>query len=406
MTTAREAAFLALLSPFISEWLLSWKKRENPDDRDYRLAQEIAIGSCRMALSLDELGKQLTPQHRLSLKLKEKALLRTALYQALMMDRIPLHAIVNETVKIAKSHNMRQKASFFNALLRKLSTITPKLPSGDSLEAFSVRYSYPLLFIEKMLAAYSLEKAVQILECLNLPSQVMARVRSPVDLEGWKKNSLAVPFVFVDTPEKIQFAANSQALYIQNATPSLLMHALKDKLSHPPKTILDLCASPGGKLLQAHDLFPQAKLFANDVSADKLRLLQENLEKYGIKAALSEGPGETYSSSVAFDLILLDVPCSNSGVLHKRPEARWRLTSAHLKELKNLQEKLISHATSLLAPGGALWYMTCSILPEENERLTDEASKTHSLRKLFEMTKLPTQEASLDGGYAAVLLKK
>jgi 16S rRNA (cytosine967-C5)-methyltransferase len=126
---AREAAYFALLgvfqgknfiAPFLEEWQHSFK----PSERDFRLAQEMAMGTCRMALALDVIGEQLSSKHKLKLKLKEKVLLRLALYQACMMDRIPLHAVVNETVELAKKHGMGQKARFFNALLRKLETHT------------------------------------------------------------------------------------------------------------------------------------------------------------------------------------------------------------------------------------------------------------------------------------------
>ncbi|MCB1149737.1 MAG: hypothetical protein KDK48_06175, partial [Chlamydiia bacterium] len=99
--TPREAAFKALTShQFASEALGDWQRRSNPDPRDFRLAQEIAYGTTRMARALDAAAKQLTPTGKLQLKRKEKALLRTALYQALYMERIPLYAIAEESVAL------------------------------------------------------------------------------------------------------------------------------------------------------------------------------------------------------------------------------------------------------------------------------------------------------------------
>jgi len=174
--------------------------------------------------------------------------------------------------------------------------------------------------------------------------------------------------------------------------------------SKAPARILDLCASPGGKLLAAHDLFPQAKLYANDVSPEKIMRLSQNLAKYGVKADLNCGQGEDYQSSELFDLIILDVPCSNSGVLNKRPEARWRLTPKVIEGLRQTQSRLVKHAADLLAPGGVIWYLTCSILKSENEEMIEDVIQHDRLEKVFSKIVLPNYEG-WDGGFGCVLRK-
>lgn len=382
---AREAAFLALFSSlkqeaFITDLLKAWQERESPAPRDFNLAYEIALGSCRRALTLEAYAKQLAPSGKLNLKPKEKALLFTALYQHFFMDKIPLHAIVNETVHLAKKCGMNGKAPFFNAFLRKLDKDAPKL-SKDDLPAL---YSFPKILIDKLLDAYGTEQTIDLMTLFNQNPVPMAR-KIGTD-----------QFTLLKDAEEVRTYAQSPQYYIQNSTPCTLLNALP---ADPPATLLDLCASPGGKLLLAHQRFPKAHLFANDLSGEKVRTLKENLEKYGIQAELRISKGEEYPDGTLFDLIIIDAPCSNSGVLHKRPEARWRYEPhAHEK----LQLALIERAKDLLTPNGTLWYMTCSILPEENEQLVKKACKKFHLKLLKELIILPNQEHA-DGGYGAAL---
>ena len=134
---AREAAYLALLASlrqeqFIMHSLASWQKADRPTVQDFAFAHEIATGTARMALSLDYIAEQLSTSKKLNLKLKERALLRTAIYQYHFMQKVPLYAVVNETIEIAKKYCHQTFVSFLNALLRHLGTKAPSLPSGNT----------------------------------------------------------------------------------------------------------------------------------------------------------------------------------------------------------------------------------------------------------------------------------
>lgn len=416
----REAAYLALLASlreerFITDTLELWQKQKHPSALDFRFAQQIAYGASQMVLSLDYLAQQLSDKKTLSLKQKERALVRLALYQFYYLDRVPLYAIADETLKIARKYCHRLFVNYLNALLRKLSIAPPVLPTGDSLQELSVRNSYPLFYVKELIDDYGLEKAKEIMIAENTPASTMARIRPVLDdgqaqelqkLGLEKDASLlgrsASPVVIVKDSTSISQLAFSSRAYIQNVTPAALIETLCQQIKKAPEHILDLCASPGGKLIAAHDIFPQAKLFANDVSEEKLRRLQENCQKYDITAVLSCIKGEEFLSDQAFDFIILDVPCSNSGVLNKRPEARWRLCAESLQELEKIQLALIAHAKTVLAPGGIIGYMTCSILKKENEQVVEEACKRFGLKIHYQQTILPNAEG-WDGGYACVL---
>ncbi|MCE5315885.1 MAG: methyltransferase domain-containing protein [Parachlamydia sp.] len=414
---AREAAFKAVHSAlsqksFVADMLDEWERAEHPNGQDLRLAWEIASGTVRMALALEHFAKQCAGRSKLNLKPKERALLYTALYQHAFMSRVPLYAIVDETVALTKRFCHSSFAGFLNAVLRKLSQTSLSLPQGDSVDELSVRTSFPPYFVKTLIADYGLEASKKILEAENLAPAIMARIRPRTHLSA----SINTPYLQIVQEHEPRIArltendrlpelARSQDLYLQNATPAQLVWNLAKDLKKPPESILDLCASPGGKLLALHDLFPQASLTANDVSEDKLRRLKENCSKYGLEAAIYCGKGEDFKAAPgSFDLIVLDVPCSNSGVLNKRPEARWRLSEEQLKQLEETQLRLLERASQLVAPEGEVWYLTCSILKQENEAIVTRACKLYGCRTRTQMTLLPDQ-SGWEGGFGAALFR-
>lgn len=410
----REAAYLALLSSareetFLIDALKLWKDKSSPSVQDYHLAREIAYGTTRMALALDHLAVQLTDKNKLTLKLREKILFRMALYQHFYMDRIPLYAIVDETIKVAKQHTHESFVKFLNACLRKVEDVDPQLPKGETVPELSVRYSYPAYYVQELVQNFGLEKAEEIMDASNRPSPTMFRVRAgaskpnvpngEIDYLAGTRSAVGV----IQETSLVPQIASSPDYYIQNVTPSEIMRTLAQELT-PPEKILDLCASPGGKLISAHDIFPDAELYANDVSSDKLKPLSDNCAKYGVSATLTSYRGENYPTDQAFDLVILDVPCSNSGVLNKRPEARWRLSQKTVEQLEEIQIQLVKHAFQLIPEGGELWYITCSVLKRENARLIDRICQELPFEVRIQQAILPNADG-WDGGFGCALRK-
>lgn len=411
LMNSREAAFLALLNSlkqegFISEFLEQWHTKLHPQWQDYNLARQIAFGSSQMALALDYLILQVSQKKKISLKLKEKALLRTAMYQIYFLDRIPLYAVANESIKIAKKYCHRYFVAFLNAILRNVTEMTLKLPEGMDVTSLSIRYSYPPSFIEKLRAHYGLESTLNILEAGNTPAVTMARLRGKMPIQNSVKILMDDPLKVVEVPnEEILKISQSPEYYIQNITPAFLIGNLCKQLQKVPSRVLDMCASPGGKSLVVYDFFPKTALFANDVSLEKTQKLKENFEKFQVQATLSSLDGQLLEFDEKFDVIILDVPCSNSGVLNKRPEARWRLDEAHDHQLEVLQTNLLKHALTLLKQEGEIWYMTCSILPQENEELVMKACRDWNLQVKDTRLILPNKDG-WDGGFACSLKQK
>jgi 16S rRNA (cytosine967-C5)-methyltransferase len=172
--------------------------------------------------------------------------------------------------------------------------------------------------------------------------------------------------------------------------------------------VLDLCAAPGGKTTHLAALMQnRGCITASDVDRERLRLVDESCARLGVQIVqtrqvsrdLSDLPEET------FDRILVDVPCSNTGVLGKRPEVRWRLRPEEMGELAALQTRLLSAASQRLASGGRVVYSTCSIEPEENRGVVDAVLGTMpGLTLIREIPHVPGQPA--DGGYQALLRRQ
>ena len=200
--------------------------------------------------------------------------------------------------------------------------------------------------------------------------------------------------------------------YIQD--PSTLL-AVLELNPQPGETILDLCAAPGGKLTYlAQRMRNTGKIIAHDTSPDRLKLIEENCARLGVTmvhTALSlDAPnrGEVGSTlpPLAFDRILVDAPCSNSGVMRRRVDLRWRIRPEEIDRLRATQLELLRQSAALLRPGGTLVYSTCSLEPEENENVIREFLARELWFQLETQRELIPFVDGTDGAYVARLTKK
>lgn len=368
MTDARAAALLALaawqeMGTFIWDSLEKWKRSEKPASSDLNFAYELACGTMRQMRYLDAVSKPAI--QKFPRKTKERMLLRLALYQRLFTPNIPLYAVVDTSVKLAKKYTNEHFAKFLNAVLRKELPI-PALSLAE-------KRSYTDFFVTALIEQYGEETTDRLLDRQN------------------------------HKPESSSFTIGDEC-YIQNITQRMLLEKQAARLETPPKKIADLCAAPGGKTLLLHKLFPNALLHANDIAAAKITALKENLSRFSNPAVVTNQPGESFSLAEPYDLVLVDAPCSNSGVLYKCPEARWRLEKAEIERLNDTQAALLGRAAAILAPEGKIWYQTCSILKQENEWLALEACKRFGLAFDGEpLLQLP--DAIHEGGFSCVFEK-
>jgi 16S rRNA (cytosine967-C5)-methyltransferase len=170
--------------------------------------------------------------------------------------------------------------------------------------------------------------------------------------------------------------------------------------------VLDLCSAPGGKAVQLLEAVgEEGRLVAADRGEQKLALLRQNLERFGDNfdlVNLPENP-EEIDLGERFSHVLVDAPCSNTGVLARRPDARWRLRQRDLEQLGDLQGRLLEAAVRHLAPGGRLLYATCSLEPEENEARTARLTRAHPGLKELESRLFLPHRSEGDGGFYSLL---
>ena len=305
-------------------------------------AEELSFGAMRWKIALEKQIKSLAKTGKM--KRVSRWILVLGLYERHFVEKSPEYAKVNEWVVLAKKYAPFQ-SGLINALLRK-----------KDLQRPQNRDAYPAEFVKDI-------DSEEIFAILNTYPAPQARRIGTGE------------FVPVTDVTKV---GRDPAYYIQNPTPYNLMCHLSEHTERP-KRILDLCAAPGGKTLILRELYPEAHIDCFDISPQRLERLLKNLEKYGVEAGI-------YTPDCApYDLVVVDAPCSSSGVMHKKPEARHRFDG--IPSLIETQKALIAQAKSL---GGVVWYLTCSILRAENH--------PGSYAKL----QLPTREG-LDGGYAAII---
>ncbi len=386
-------------------------------ERDRRLLQEICYGVVRHRNTLDRLVNFYLKNPVARQKPPVAWALRMGAYQLVYLERIPAHAAVNQTLEGLKGlENVGAgEVGFVNAVLHKLSEdvrrkteeppvepddptvlpirrgychfARPVLPTkiADAVGHIAYKHSHPTWLVKRWLARFGEEETQRLCARNNATPPITARItrRAPsrdatiaaLRREGWQvspgllENSIVL--------EKCGSIADSETFragwfHIQDATAIRIGEVLNPP---PGARVLDLCAAPGCKSAQLLEAIgPEGHLVAADRSEEKLELLKETLGKVGsnFTAALVPEDPERIELGEEFSHILVDAPCSNTGVFARRPEARWRLRPGDIAQLAQLQLKLLQAARRHLAPGGRILYATCSIEPEENENVVAE----------------------------------
>jgi 16S rRNA (cytosine967-C5)-methyltransferase len=392
-------------------------------DDDRRLAQELVLGAVRWQATLDWLIARKTAgrQQKPALQI----LLRLGLYQAFWLDRIPDHAVVNELVELTRRHGLGPQSGFVNAVLRgylREREETERLLAELKTAQPHLGCSLPDWLVQRWQTRWDGEKLQALLEWNNTPPAVFARVNTlkcdaAALLDRWRmKDDVDYDFgrwdwldegaCFVVKAHRRPMAdwGTFQDGWFYAQDPSTLL-AVTTLNPQPGETILDLCAAPGGKTtFIAQRMNNQGRLIATDNSPDRLKLVKENCARLGVTCA--EIRSEFSASGSVFDRILVDAPCSNTGVLRRRVDARWRLRPEEIGRFAGTQLALLNRAAPMLKPGGTLVYSTCSLEPEENEGVVDQflaAQPSFAVER--QRTLLPFVER-VDGAYVALLVRR
>lgn len=338
--------------------------------RDRALLTTLVYGVTRWRRELDWLVDRCA--ERVHPEIRQH--LRVALFQMRHLDKIPRHAAVNEAVELAKGVS-RKSAGFVNAVLRKAAD----LPLPDTL---GVRTSHPDWLIERWRRRFKGKELEALLAADNaiLPVTIRPNPLKPATAAELDGDPAADPRFL-------------EGLYtVQDETSMKVAPLLAPK---PDERVLDLCAAPGGKTTHLAELMGGKGVVVAVDLPDRIGLVAESAKRLGLaNVECVAGDGATISFRELFDAILVDAPCSNTGVLSRRPDVRWRLKEKDIDGAVAIQRKLLENAARLLKPGGRVVYSTCSLEPEEN--VLDPA--VWSVRS--EELTLPTERHS--GGYQAL----
>ncbi|MFT3991101.1 MAG: transcription antitermination factor NusB [Luteolibacter sp.] len=379
-------------------------QRRKLSSADRGLLQAILFGVLRHRRVLDLWISKLR-QGKIDAETRD--ILRVGLCQLLILG-LPDHAAVNETVEAGKA-NVRP---LINAVLRRATLSRKRLLDTLNEDDLSpaIVHSHPDWLYNRWRAAFGKKSTIELMEWNNSPAETFFRTNplapeQPAEIPG-KPLEGASGFYQLEGSLPTSLLA-SGSVYIQDPA---TRHSVELLAPKPGERILDACAAPGGKaFLIAAALGSANDLVCTDSNEKRLPRLQENLARlHAGNAQISlhdwtqPAPEKWHA---AFDGILLDVPCSNSGVIRRRVDVRWRLQAPDIERITHTQRKILENAVPCLKPGGRIVYSTCSIEKDENLALVEAFLADHPEFKLADHREILPFKDGTDGAFAALLIK-
>jgi len=359
-------------------------------DRDRQLLKNIVYGVLRNRDYLDFIADRFCRRQPVArMRIRARNALRIGIYQLLFLSRVPASAAVNETVAAFRSgHPSSRLGGFINAVLRNVSRSISSLPDpGELEEAGREILNHPRWLRKRWEQRYGTEKTRLICRANNSVPRLVLRVRRRAGGPERFRNLLkrrgivaeegrysTVSLVLPGFSGKITSLPGFADGWFQvQDEAAQLISPLLGSLA-PGARILDCCAGPGGKTSHLADLLPAGgRVTAVEPHRIRFRLLQENLHRLGLGDRVScrrttlAGFGE--AAERRYDGILVDAPCSGTGVIGRHPDIRWSRQPRDLLTYQKKQLALLDEAAALQAPGGVLVYATCSMEPEENQEV-------------------------------------
>ncbi|MFT5469252.1 MAG: 16S rRNA (cytosine967-C5)-methyltransferase [Verrucomicrobiales bacterium] len=408
MTSARRVA-LGLLrewekgNSFAADLIERGVRRGKLEPKDRGFVQQLLYSVLRNRTLLDYFAATFADG---KLDPRTARVLQFGLAEAFLLGSAP-HALVNETVSLAPAWSRR----IVNAILRRATDETVKQASLAEIETLppEVRWSTPLWLWKRWVGQFGEADAEALCRWNNLPAPVYIRLNplnpppgesenlDPSQFDGYQK-------VVGDLPK--DWLASGQA-YAQDPSTA---HAIQLLDAQPGQTVLDACAAPGGKTFAiACAMKNEGRIIAADRDSERVERMRGNLDRLGVSIADPQvidwlEPLPDSLAGTKFDRILVDAPCSNTGVMRRRIDVRWRIKPAEFDRLRKTQLQLLSALTPLLAPGGRLVYSTCSIDEEENSQLVGEFAEGLSEEfKLVDSAAIFPWKDGCDGAFAAAI---
>ena len=340
-------------------------------------------------------------------------ILRLGAYQILFLDKVPDRAAVSEAVELAKRSGRGQAAGLVNAVLRKLSqnkNALPSIPDRDEVKFLSIRYSHPKWLVKRLLELLGRGETEAFLAADNTAAPLTVQV-NPLKTTQEKLTAelealgvRVTPHVWVPGCLELSGTGDLTALepfrvghfLVQDGAAAL---AARAAAVTPGQRVLDVCAAPGGKSFgAAFAMEDRGEILACDLHENKLKRIQDGAQRLGltsIRTAAADGREFRPEWEAAFDTVLVDAPCSGLGIIRKKPDTRYKKAD-DLFTLPVVQQAILDNACRYVNPGGVLVYSTCTILPEENQQVTDAFLAQHRDFSREDLP-LPDQAGQADG---------
>jgi 16S rRNA (cytosine967-C5)-methyltransferase len=372
VSPARGAAFEILLrientDAYASE-LLHSSRFAKLSPADHGLLTELVMGVLRWRRVLDKTISAHSSQPLAKLDLEVLTALRLGAHQLILLDRIPAHAAINESVELVKRAHKRSASGFVNAVLRTIAKDKPKPASFDNCSA------HPDWLIDRWRQNYSFEAAHKTCEYDQTPPPPTVRITDPAVIEKLNEEGVELEAgVFLTHAFRVSAGDITRTKTFRERRLALQDEAsqLVALLAGKGNAILDCCAAPGGKTRIIAERNPEAPVIAMEFHPHRARLLRKLVSDSHVRVIA--GDVRAMPLGKHFDRILVDAPCSGTGTLARNPEIKWRLKLDDVARLQAYQLEILSAAMKLVAPGGRLVYSTCSLEPEENEQVVEKA---------------------------------
>ncbi|MEM6648387.1 MAG: 16S rRNA (cytosine(967)-C(5))-methyltransferase RsmB [Bacteroidota bacterium] len=378
---------------------------EHVDARGQRQVRDYVAGVTRWRRWFDFLLASFYRGDFARMDRKLVQILRIGLYD-LFHQHTPDYAALNEAVNLARAEANEGAGKLVNAILRTALRRQHDwpVPKGSAAKQLAIRHSHPTWMVTRWLAAFGPEDTKTLLAYNNTRPHYGVRVRtgdaaSLLATADATASSYLPDFVRMQQLQAVIDDVKDGALAVQDEAAGMVVQVLDPQ---PGEFIIDTCAAPGGKALYAADRMQgTGRILALDRHEGKLNLLA----KVAGTASIIDtrvADARAFAPPTPADAVLVDAPCSGTGVLGKRADLRWHLTPENLPRLTALQDALLSQAALMVKPGGRLVYSTCSLEPEENaERIAAFLERHPSFRREALPERVPPSMRTADGDYQA-----
>ncbi len=392
-------------------------KNNEINDKDKGLATEIVYGVIENKKYLDFIINKLSKIKVKKMSSYVKIILRMGTYQILFLDNIENYAAVNETVKLANKYDKKSRG-FVNAILRneiRQERTIKYIDIEDPIRRLAVKYSYQQWIIEDWFDKFGMEFTEELLEAGNERPNLYLRTNTlkidretllkEFEKEGIKANKAMLPEGIM--VEKFKGIENSRLYKEGYFTIQDISSMLVAKVMNPKENdmVLDVCSAPGGKSTHMAELMKNTgKVVSRDVFEHKIKVIKAASKRLGINNIEAEEFDATKldkESIEKFDCVLADVPCSGFGIIKRKPEIKYK-SKEELKDLPEIQAKILENASKYVKIGGTLVYSTCTVQDCENIDIVNEFLEKNSNYKLVPIEGVNVDPDEQERGYLKI----